>query len=169
MEGDVTNTTVERTANDSFRLVLTSLFTFRGRANRAKYWLASLIGAIALLPGFLLSDPPEGTSTAAVVVQLAVVLLATAVFVVIAILAAIRRLHDRDKSGHWVWLLLVVPVVLNVLAEVLLSQTTPRNQSLALGLRLMAFGFGFWAFVELGCLRGTQGANRFGPDPLAPT
>jgi uncharacterized membrane protein YhaH (DUF805 family) len=24
-----------------------------------------------------------------------------------------------------------------------------------------------WAIVELGCLRGTEGPNRFGPDPLA--
>jgi uncharacterized membrane protein YhaH (DUF805 family) len=24
-----------------------------------------------------------------------------------------------------------------------------------------------WAFIELGCLRGTPGPNRFGPDPLA--
>lgn len=23
-----------------------------------------------------------------------------------------------------------------------------------------------WAFVELGCLKGTSGPNRFGPDPL---
>jgi uncharacterized membrane protein YhaH (DUF805 family) len=23
-----------------------------------------------------------------------------------------------------------------------------------------------WAFVELGCLRGTVGPNRYGPDPL---
>jgi uncharacterized membrane protein YhaH (DUF805 family) len=25
---------------------------------------------------------------------------------------------------------------------------------------------GIWGFVELGCLRGTAGPNRFGPDPL---
>jgi len=25
-----------------------------------------------------------------------------------------------------------------------------------------------WGLVEMGFLRGTQGTNRFGPDPLAP-
>ena len=36
-------------------------------------------------------------------------------------------------------------------------------------LGLAAFAIGVWAFVELGCLRGTIGANQYGPDPLAPT
>ena len=34
-------------------------------------------------------------------------------------------------------------------------------------LGLAAFAIGVWAFVELGCLRGTIGANQYGPDPLA--
>jgi uncharacterized membrane protein YhaH (DUF805 family) len=25
---------------------------------------------------------------------------------------------------------------------------------------------GIWFFIELGCLRGTVGSNRYGPDPL---
>ena len=50
----------------------------------------------------------------------------------------VKRLHDRDKSGWWM-LLALVPVI----------------------------GW-IWFFVELGCLRGTVGANRFGPDPLPP-
>jgi uncharacterized membrane protein YhaH (DUF805 family) len=48
----------------------------------------------------------------------------------------VKRLHDRDKSGWWI-LLLLVPVL----------------------------GF-IWFIVECGCLRGTAGPNRFGPDPL---
>jgi uncharacterized membrane protein YhaH (DUF805 family) len=36
------------------------------------------------------------------------------------------------------------------------------------GAIIWALGFAVlvWAFVELGCLRGTLGPNRFGPDPL---
>jgi uncharacterized membrane protein YhaH (DUF805 family) len=48
-----------------------------------------------------------------------------------------KRWHDRDKSGWWM-LINVIPIV----------------------------GF-FWALVETGFLRGTVGANRFGPDPLS--
>jgi uncharacterized membrane protein YhaH (DUF805 family) len=36
-----------------------------------------------------------------------------------------------------------------------------------IALRLVAFAITVWAFVELYCLRGTTGPNRFGPDPLA--
>jgi len=48
-----------------------------------------------------------------------------------------KRWHDRNRSGWWS-LILLVPVV---------------------GL--------LWALIERGLLRGTAGANRFGPDPLA--
>ena len=48
-----------------------------------------------------------------------------------------KRWHDRDKSAWWL-LMNLVPVVGPI-----------------------------WVFVEAGCLRGTEGQNRFGPDPLA--
>lgn len=50
----------------------------------------------------------------------------------------VKRLHDRGKSGWWI-LLLLIPVIGAV-----------------------------WFVIELGCLRGTPGANRFGADPLPP-
>ena len=48
----------------------------------------------------------------------------------------IKRWHDRDKSGWWT-LILLIPVI---------------------GL--------IWGIIELGFLKGTEGPNRFGPDPL---
>jgi len=33
--------------------------------------------------------------------------------------------------------------------------------------QLVALALGGWGLVELGCLRGTFGPNRFGSDPLA--
>jgi uncharacterized membrane protein YhaH (DUF805 family) len=32
---------------------------------------------------------------------------------------------------------------------------------------LVATAISIWAFIELGCLRGTRGTNAYGPDPLA--
>jgi len=32
---------------------------------------------------------------------------------------------------------------------------------------LASLAVSIWAFVELGCLRGTVGTNQYGPDPLA--
>ena len=48
----------------------------------------------------------------------------------------IKRWHDRDKSGWWV-LVVFIPII---------------------GV--------WWTIVECGFLKGTEGANRFGMDPL---
>ena len=65
-----------------------------------------------------------------------VILLPAYFFYVWASLAMqVKRWHDRDKSGWWV-LLGLVPVIGTI-----------------------------WVFVEVGCLRGTAGANNFGGDP----
>ncbi len=53
------------------------------------------------------------------------------------ICVSIKRWHDRDKSGWWI-LIVLIPIV----------------------------GW-IWSFVEVGCLKGTDGSNRFGADPLA--
>lgn len=55
-----------------------------------------------------------------------------------AICVGIKRWHDRDKSG-WFVLVGFIPVI----------------------------GW-IWTLVECGCLKGTDGPNRFGPDPLVP-
>ena len=47
-----------------------------------------------------------------------------------------KRWHDRDKSGWWS-LIMFVPII-----------------------------GGLWMLIELGFLRGTDGSNRFGDDPL---
>jgi uncharacterized membrane protein YhaH (DUF805 family) len=48
----------------------------------------------------------------------------------------VKRCHDRDRSG-WFLLLYLIPIIGAI-----------------------------WLFVELGCLRGSIGGNRFGPDPV---
>jgi len=47
-----------------------------------------------------------------------------------------KRWHDRDKSGLWI-LIGLIPLVGAI-----------------------------WSFIETGCLKGTEGPNRFGNDPL---
>ncbi|HAE49771.1 MAG TPA: DUF805 domain-containing protein, partial [Tistrella mobilis] len=47
-----------------------------------------------------------------------------------------RRCHDRGRSG-WFQLIMLIPLI----------------------------GW-IWLLVEIGFLRGTEGPNRFGPDPL---
>jgi len=54
----------------------------------------------------------------------------------VALAVTVKRFHDRDKKGWWV-LIVLVPVVGSI-----------------------------WLLIENGFLRGTDGPNRFGDDPL---
>lgn len=126
--------------------IMNYLFSFQGRINRAKYWafvgLAILynIAIIAVVAGLAvaLGDPNTGDAGAASAVVVAVQLVMYLPYVVASLAITVKRWHDRDKSGWWI-LIGFVPVV-----------------------------GGIWTLVECGCLRGTDGDNRFGPDPLAP-
>ena len=78
----------------------------------------------------------------------------------------IKRLHDRNKSGWWVLLFYGAPTALSAVAALLESGA---ETSLAVLLfQLVNLVILVWALIELGCLRGTIGQNRYGPDPLAP-
>jgi uncharacterized membrane protein YhaH (DUF805 family) len=64
-----------------------------------------------------------------------------------------KRLHDRGRTGWWAAL---------VLLGVALTWREPSAARLLFALPIMV-----WTIVELGLLGGEQGANRFGPSPMA--
>jgi uncharacterized membrane protein YhaH (DUF805 family) len=74
----------------------------------------------------------------------------------------IKRLHDRNKGGWWIVPFCVAPGPLGKVGNWLDNPLT-----VALIVSALGFGLALWGFVELFCLRGTRGPNRFGPDPLA--
>jgi uncharacterized membrane protein YhaH (DUF805 family) len=74
----------------------------------------------------------------------------------------IKRLHDRNKSGWWMVPFFVVPGLYHQFEDRL-------GDTYAAGfVGLVAAILGLWCFIEIACLSGTSGPNRFGPDPLAP-
>lgn len=139
------------------------LFSTAGRINRAKYWLAALLYTVvtcvayivALLLLLSLSD-----ATAVILYVGGGVLFLLLFFS--GMVVAIKRLHDRNKTGWWCIPFLVLPGLLQGAANGLVSLET------GLGLSVAGMALGIWGIVELGCLRGTIGPNRFGDDPLAP-
>ena len=66
-----------------------------------------------------------------------------------------KRLHDRGRSGWWAAAILIA-----------FNFTWPYPDSLigAAGLLVV-----LWAAVELGWMKGEEGANRHGPPLNAPT
>lgn len=69
------------------------------------------------------------------ILLLAVPILLTPVVLWTALAIMAKRYHDRDKSAWWI-LICLIPII-----------------------------GGIWQLVELGCLRGTDGSNDYGPDP----
>jgi uncharacterized membrane protein YhaH (DUF805 family) len=136
--------------------------TFGGRINRAKYWIALLVYiVIELLFGALayLGDGNAVVHGITTVIGIAVTISSIGV--------TIKRLHDRNKSGWYVLLFLVAPMVLLV-ADFAIGTMSAGSDFFATALWLIAIVIVIWGFVELGCLRGTIGHNKYGSDPLTP-
>lgn len=129
-------------------------FGFNGRANRAKWWLVTVVNVliIAVLTGVAV----VGGSPALWIVFIVVLLVIWYSSVVIAI----KRLHDRRKPGWWVLVFIIAPGVLQGIGG-RLGDPVPM---MILG--VAGFAISIWALVELGFLRGTPGDNAYGPDPL---
>jgi uncharacterized membrane protein YhaH (DUF805 family) len=89
------------------------------------------------------------------------------VILISSIAVGAKRLHDRNKSAWYLLLFYFVPGVLAA-ASVLIGEFVEDSSIIATVLTLLAVALMVWAFVELGCLRGTVGANPYGPDPVAP-
>jgi uncharacterized membrane protein YhaH (DUF805 family) len=163
------------------------LFSFTGRLNRARFWLASIVlivvslvlSPIAILSWVLLATSPlsfaaliavEGRSVmpmafAGLLFVLFVYLLVSFadLLVLFAGLAvAIKRLHDRDKSAWWLLLFALVPLILQTIAYYT-DRAGAVEVRLILGLACLSIGI--WFLVELGFLRGTVEPLR--PRPAA--
>lgn len=119
------------------------LLGFTGRIPRRTYWLWAIVSGLVFyaifIPVMLFTTPAEtGSSSepAGMSPVAAIVLLVLYVPMVwIGLALQIKRWHDRGKSGWWC-LIGLIPIVGAI-----------------------------WAFVEVGCLRGTAGPNEYGEDP----
>jgi uncharacterized membrane protein YhaH (DUF805 family) len=123
------------------------LLSLDGRITRRDYWLRGvlplLVGLVvlaALLPveAFVRFVP----STYAMAHPFAIITPLSYVEIAaatwISIAVGAKRYHDRNRSG-WFLLIYFIPVIGPL-----------------------------WVWIELGFLRGTNGPNRFGRDPIAP-
>ncbi|MBL8572713.1 MAG: DUF805 domain-containing protein [Hyphomicrobiaceae bacterium] len=128
---------------------------FDGRSGRLSYWRMAIrltILVVAALAISIMLQPYLGRAAFAVFVPA----LAAALWLNLAVSA--RRLHDRDRSAWMLLPMLVLPELLGLMAQA-------GGRALEV-LLFIAVPLALWGFVEIGFLRGTSGANRFGPDPL---
>jgi uncharacterized membrane protein YhaH (DUF805 family) len=140
------------------------LFTsFDGRINRKPFWIGILVlaaGAIfvSIVLGMLLGFNTRAFRVASFVLQLALIYPSAALMA--------KRLHDRSRPTWWL-AIAFVPSILQGLLNAMGVIGDPLNpNTLDYLLGLIVFVIGVWFLVELGFLRGTLGANEYGPDPL---
>ncbi len=142
--------------------ISTLLFTFTGRINRAKYWLGvGVLIAYWIVVGIVLSILFYGLGGPGYILAIAAGAAATIGAMWAGCAIGIKRLHDRAKSGWWLLIFWVVPGILSGVG-------TAAGSSLGMLFSLASLGISIWGFVEIGCLRGTEGSNEYGPDPLPP-
>ena len=164
----------------------TKYASFSGRARRKEYWLFFLTVTIINIIAHIIElnaelyyiidyDTPIGILTS--LIYLSLLIPGTAV--------TVRRLHDTNKSWRWIILVYGPLIGLVLLLFFMVFGMSPMedmlgisglgedaknfmvNVMLALTIMSIAALVGsIWLLVLL-MFKGTEGENRFGPDPLA--
>ena len=146
---------------EAVRTCMRKYVDFYGRASRAEYWWFLLFAILVdIVAGILDSTlwPSAGSRTTGPLgglASLALFLPLLAVFV--------RRMHDLDRTGWWALFFDVAYIGFGVAAGVSLLFGT---RGLAGIFVVLLLAVSVWQIVWTG-MKGTTGANRFGPDPLA--
>jgi len=137
-------------------------FSFKGRIPRKHYWISTLViislAILAFAIGFGLLELGIG-----MVAAFALPAILFAVIVVASFSIGLRRLHDRNKGWRWLIPFYILPTILD--AERL---GLAANSLLFWVVTAIGLGLSIWALVDLGFLRGTDGPNEYGEDPLNP-
>jgi uncharacterized membrane protein YhaH (DUF805 family) len=115
------------------------LFSFQGRIRRLHYWMSAICTAVAVTVLIVVILSVAGMASGHVSPAVALIVLPlNAAYIWIALALGVKRCHDRNKSGWWLAIFMVVSIT----------------------------GIGaLWPLIELGFLDGTQGPNQYGPSP----
>jgi uncharacterized membrane protein YhaH (DUF805 family) len=138
---------------------LRQLLRFDGRLSRLGYWRSYLWLAVA---GVLAT----GVGLFAILGfgrWGAIFLLPAVAMIVASVAIVVRRLHDRNRSGWWLLVLVLFPALAG-----LWIRTDGSNRAATwpvFALSLAGLIANIWGLIEIGFRRGTRGSNRFGDEP----
>jgi uncharacterized membrane protein YhaH (DUF805 family) len=143
---------------------LWSLFSFKGRSNRARYLVVQL-ALLAIWFALWIELPPHLSSQ-----WQALNVPVTIVMIWINLATTARRLHDRNWSGWWAVAVFAVNRISYLYYGLFLGLSFGVDISIAEELLLVMTAVALtvlqtWIIIELFFLAGTDGPNRFGPDP----
>lgn len=136
-------------------VLMTRYAKFSGRASRSEYWwfvlFYFLVSVSLVVLAILVSGgTPDQWANGNIPMGSAILFVLLGIFVLATIIpyvaVTVRRLHDRNISGWWYVAIFVISLIpfLNIIGAI-----------------------GSLVFLVICCLRGTNGPNKYGPDPLA--
>ncbi|WP_052339084.1 DUF805 domain-containing protein [Anaerobiospirillum succiniciproducens] len=130
-------------------------FNWQDRACRSEFWWFYLATVVIGIIASLFNAIPLIGQVIALVINIAIWWLST--------VAAIRRLHDIDKSGFWI----LLPAGASIVGITMLVIGLFGGSDLlfALGFIVAIGGSGYMIFLLV--QPGTPGPNKYGPNPLA--
>lgn len=166
-----------------------------GRISRKSWWIGAIVLAVAnivismlILPLVGLggpnmaaimantTDPAQIATIATGVIQASAwgSLVVFLIFAYPAYCLSVKRRHDKNNAGRDVLIYFGVTVVLLLIQALGLGYTMTDIQGVTVPMPSMLFSvigaavgiFGIYMLVVLGFLKGTDGSNDYGPDPL---
>ena len=135
--------------------IVSFFFSAKGRISRSRYWLgmAGVATVFCIAFGLIFFTPLAYAAIPLIILS-----------VVALYILAIKRLHDRNKTGWWTLVFLWAPGVCDRLGN-----KVAEDSALWWALALIALVLSLWGLIELGFLRGTDGPNDYGADPVKKT
>lgn len=134
------------------------LFSFQGRIGRKVYWTWNVIYYLAIV-GFGIGMNALFPAFAHLILPVFLILVLVPDLAITA-----KRWHDRGKSS-W-WLLLNIPLVIGRMTMPMGDPSQSVEPSVLQAFSsVAALICGLWILIECGFLRGTEGENRYGPEP----
>lgn len=153
----------ERTPTDWMILPLKRYAQFSGRAPRAEYWwfyLATIVVAVVTE----VIDRAVGS-------EIGILGTVTSLGLLIPTLAVtVRRLHDTGRSGWWLLAAILPAAIFGFEASqaTLAGTVDSWDPSLSTLIAIFAFAIVCLIIFVFTLVRGTEGPNKFGPDPFGP-
>ena len=156
-------------------------FSLNGRISRSQYWLRFVVPYLVIYFALQIVGAIAGSGSNLNIAISITIMIFSLVMLWPSLAILVKRIHDRNKSGWWCLFLYIPTFVFTILlmvwlgAAILAIAAGDADTALptlgALGILVIilgvaTLGIDLWFFVEFGCLRGTIGANRFGPDPV---
>lgn len=140
------------------------LFSFRGRINRARYIVVQL-ALLSVWFLFWIKSPFQQWEILGWVVTTAMIWINMA--------ATAKRLHDRNRSGWWAVAIFVVNrlsyLYYGLFFGFHFGVDISGTEQLLLVMSAVALSLlQTWIVIELFFVIGTDGPNRYGPDPTRP-